>query len=153
MITKEDILNIAEEYANSHGLFVVEVLVKKENRITVYIDSLNGLELDHCIKLTKQIESKFDREVEDYSLEVSSPGLDYPLHMPQQFQKNINRELIIFLKKGAPISGVLKSFNEDSLGIEIEKIRKEGKKKQKEMIIENIPLSTIKQAKVKVVFK
>jgi ribosome maturation factor RimP len=153
MITKEDILKVVEEYADSHGLFVVEIMVKKENRITIYIDSLNGLELDHCIKLTKQIESKFDREVEDYSLEVSSPGLDYPLHMPQQFQKNINRELILFLMKGAPISGVLKSFNENSLEIEIEKIIKEGKKKHKEMIIENIPLSTIKQAKVKVVFK
>ena len=153
MITKDDILKVVEEYANIHDLFVVEVLVKKENRVTVFIDSLNGLQIDDCIKLARHIESKFDRETEDYSLEVSSPGLDYPLHLPLQFQKNINRELVIFLTKGAPISGVLKSFNEDSLGIEIEKIVKEGKKKHKEMVIENIPLSTIKQAKVKVVFK
>ena len=153
MITKESILNVVEEWANSHDLFVVEVLVKKDNRVTVYIDSLNGLQIDDCIKLTKHIEEKFDREVEDYSLEVSSPGLDYPLHLPLQFQKNLNRELVLFLVKGAPISGVLKSYNEDSLGIEMEKITKEGKKKHKEMVIENIPLSTIKQAKVKVVFK
>jgi ribosome maturation factor RimP len=153
MITKDNILKVVEEYANIHGLFVVEVLVKKENRVTVYIDSLNGLQLDDCIKLNRYIEGKFDRETEDYSLEVSSPGLDYPLHLPQQFQKNLNRELIIFLTIGAPVSGILKSFNQDSLGIEYEKITKEGKKKHKEMVIENIPLSTIKQTKVKVVFK
>src|SRR5664279_1199585 len=111
MITKDNILSVVEEYANSHELFVVEVLVKKDNRVTVYIDSLNGLQIDECIRLSKHIEEKFDREVEDYSLEVSSPGLEYPLHLPQQFQKNLNRELVLFLTKGAPISGVLKSFN------------------------------------------
>ena len=153
MITKDNILGVVEEYANNHELFVVEVLVKKDNRITVYVDSLNGLQIDDCIKLTKHIEEKFDREVEDYSLDVSSPGLDYPLYLPLQFQKNLNRELVLFLTKGAPISGVLKSFDGESLNIEMEKITKEGKKKHTEMVIENIPLSTIKQAKVKVVFK
>jgi ribosome maturation factor RimP len=153
MITKANILKVVEEYANIHGLFVVEVLVKKDNRVTVYIDSLNGLLLDDCIKLNRYIESKFDREEEDYSLEVSSPGLDYPLHLPQQFQKNLNHELILQLSNGASITGTLKSHNIDSLGIEYEKITKEGKKKRKEMVIENIPLSSIKQAKVKVVFK
>ena len=153
MITKDSILRVVEEYTNDHELFVVEVLVKKDNRVTVFIDSLKGLQIDDCIMLTKHLEEKFDREVEDYSLEVSSPGLDYPLILPLQFQKNIDRELVIFLTKGAPISGVLKSFDAESLNIEMEKITKEGKKKIKGLVTENIPLSTIKQAKVKVVFK
>jgi ribosome maturation factor RimP len=153
MIKKEDILTVVDEYANTNGLFVVEVLVKKDNRVTVYIDSVNGLQLDDCIKLHRHIEDKFDREVEDYSLEVSSPGLDYPLHLPQQFEKNLNRILVLQLIDGASITGTLKYQNIDSLGIEYEKIIKEGKKKRKEMVIEPIALSSVKQAKVKVVFK
>jgi ribosome maturation factor RimP len=153
MITKENILEVVEQYTNEHDLFVVEVSVKKDNRVNVYVDRLDGLQLDDCIKLTRHIEEKFDREVEDYSLEVSSPGLDYPLQLPLQFKKNLNRDLIINLKAGAPVSGVLKSFNEEFLSIEREKIIKEGKKKHKEMVIENIPFSAIKQVKVKVVFK
>jgi ribosome maturation factor RimP len=153
MVTKDAILKVVEEYANLHELFVVEVLVRKDNHVTVYIDSLNGLQLNDCIKLTRYIEEKFDREAEDYSLEVSSPGLDYPLRLPQQFQKNLNRKLVIALTNGVSIKGILKSYNKESLEIEYEKISKEGKKKHKEMVIETIPLLSIKEAKVTVVFK
>lgn len=146
-------MKVVEEYANTHELFVVEVLVKKDKRVIVYIDSLNGLQLNDCIKLSRHIEENFDREAEDYALEVSSPGLDYPLRMPQQFQKNLNRELVILLTNGVSIKGILKSHNAESIGIEYEKISKEGKKKRKENILEDIPLSTIKEAKVKVAFK
>lgn len=146
-------MKVVEEYANLHELFVVEVLVRKDNHVTVYIDSLNGLQLNDCIKLTRYIEEKFDREAEDYSLEVSSPGLDYPLRLPQQFQKNLNRKLVIALTNGVSIKGILKSYNKESLEIEYEKISKEGKKKHKEMVIETIPLLSIKEAKVTVVFK
>jgi ribosome maturation factor RimP len=153
MITKEAILKVVEDYANLHDMFVAEVWVRKDNRITVYIDSVNGLQLNDCIKLDRHIKDKFDREAEDYSLEVSSPGLDYPLHLPQQFQKNLNRELVLRLTNGISIIGTLKYHNAKSLGIEYEKISKEGKKKHKEKIIEDITLSSIKEAKVKVVFK
>jgi ribosome maturation factor RimP len=153
MITKENILKVVEEYAGDNGLFVVEVMVKKDNRVTVYVDSINGLQLDDCVKLTRYIESKFDREEEDYSLEVSSPGLDYPLHLQMQFQKNLNRELILQLDNGGSLTGKLKAHSKESLDIEYEKITTEGKKKRKEIVIEKIPLASVKQAKIKVVFK
>ena len=153
MTDKSKIQEIAEEYARRSGLFVVDVILQKGNKIIVYIDSMKGVCINECVNLSRHIESFFDREKEDFELEVSSPGLDHPLQHPMQFAKNFGRDVFVVLSNGKKISGILTAYDGESLSLETEKIIKEGKKKRTEKTKETISLKEIKQTKVKVLFK
>ena len=73
------IVDAIKEEIVARGFFIVEVSVSKDNDVTLTIESETGLvELDDCVSLSRFFETKFDREVEDYSLTVSSAGLDQP---------------------------------------------------------------------------
>ena len=78
MILKEAINQVVEAYLDSSDYYLVDVKVSADNSISVEIDSFDGVSIDFCIELSRHIESQFDREVEDYELQVSSAGLTEP---------------------------------------------------------------------------
>jgi ribosome maturation factor RimP len=99
-------------------------------------------------KLYKQLEEMAMYPAGDFSLEVSSPGLDEPLKMHRQYQKNVGRHVEIVKIQGEVIGGVLKQVGVDS--IEVEETR--GKNKKKETVVHTIPFDQIKTTKIQVVF-
>lgn len=126
MITREQIRGIVEEKLKETDRFPVEVIVKPGNRIMVFIDSDTHITIDHCIELSKHIEQQFDRNTEDFELNVSSSGLDQPYRLSRQYIKNIGREVMVTDNEGNKVSGVLKAA--DSIGFEVfetKKIKKE----------------------------
>ncbi len=153
MTDKSQILNIVEEYAKQHGLFVVDVLLKKGNRIVVYIDSMQGVTIDQCVELCRHIETFMNRDEEDFELEVSSPGLDHPLMHPLQYEKNVGKEVSVLTADGTKFTGKLLAYDGQSLTLEAEKKIREGKKKHIETIQENILMENIRQTKIIVTFK
>jgi ribosome maturation factor RimP len=128
MITKEKVQCLVEEVLLPDQ-FVVDVTVGLGNSILVFVDSDTGISVGECVEISRHIEHSLDREVEDFSLEVSSPGLSGPFKVLRQYLKNIGREVEVVAKSGEKHKGILISAN--SAGFELEIVVKEkvdGKK-------------------------
>ena len=145
MILESDIRNLVKRKMHQIGGFLVDVKVSHTNDITVLIDLDEGVTFDHCTDISKHIESYFDRETEDYSLKVCSPGIDRAFVVDEQYLKNVGRDVKVVLKNGKRASGKLISY-EDNLTLE-----KVSKKNEIKKIIIN--KEDIKETKLKIKFK
>ncbi|MBE6323100.1 MAG: ribosome assembly cofactor RimP [Paludibacteraceae bacterium] len=131
MIDIEKLREFCEAYIKDRGYFLTDLTISKDNDIVVEIDNMDGVDLDFCANMTRAIEGEFDREKEDYSLEVGSAGLSSPFKVAMQYVKNIGTEVETLTKGGEKLKGTLKSANEDSFVITIEtKEKPEGAKKK-----------------------
>lgn len=156
MITKEQISTLVEEKIEATDMFVVDLSVSSNNHIKVSVDADSGMSIDRCVELSRHIEGNLDREVEDFTLNVSSPGIDEGISMPRQFKKNVGREIKV-LKTGEhkKIEGLLKEAGDEEILIERkEKQRVEGRKKKEWVTLSfSVPYNEIEEAKIKVSFK
>ena len=132
--------------------FLVEVRIKPTNNIKVFVDADEGVNLSNLIeynrKLYKQIEESGLYPDGNFSLEVSSPGLDEPLKMRRQYKKNVGRYIDLTLQDGGKKEGKLIEATEDGILIEWE----EGKGKKKETKQESILFDQIKTTKIQIKF-
>ena len=132
--------------------FLVEVRIKPTNNIKVFVDADEGVNLSNLIeynrKLYKQIEESGLYPDGNFSLEVSSPGLDEPLKMRRQYKKNVGRYIDLTLQDGGKKEGKLIEATEDVILIEWE----EGKGKKKETKQESILFDQIKTTKIQIKF-
>jgi len=136
MIRTEQLSEWLQEELPARGLFLVDASVKPGNRIIVHIDSMEGVTVDSCIAVSRFLESKLDRNAEDFELEVSSPGLDNPLKLPVQFKKNEGRLLHVVMPNGQKITGKLLASTETGFSIELEKIIRDKQTKKKIRVTE-----------------
>ena len=155
MISKESIYQEIEGFLVDTDYYLVDVKNTHDNRISVEIDSFEGVSIEFCMKLNKHIESKFNREVEDYELEVSSAGLTEPFKVLKQYLKNIGNEVEVLTKANSKFSGVLIEANETEFTIEIEKLEKPEGSKRKVIVNDNITFTyeEIKATKYIIRFK
>lgn len=141
-----------ELLAAAPGYFLVEVSIKPLNNIKVFIDADQGAAIDYLTKvnrvLYKYIEESGFFPDGDFSLEVSSPGLDEPLKLNRQYLKNIGRQAEVVLKNGIKKEGKLISAGENEIVIEEEK----GKGKRKELMQHTILKEEIKATRIQVKF-
>ena len=152
MINNIAIKKVAEKKINDIGGFLVDLKVSTSNVISLSFDKMDGVKFDDCFKITKFIEEHFDRDIEDYELNVSSAGLDNPFKVEQQYIKNIGNLVNVLLINGKRKSGKILSYKDNKLRIEIIKKQKRTKK---DNIIEEIiiPENEIKETKLKINFK
>ena len=129
----------------ARGCFIVDVTVSKDNDIVLTVESENGkIELDDCVSLSRYFETKFDREVEDYSLTVSSAGLDQPFKVFRQYLKAVGSKVEVSLKGGKKMVAVLEQADEESITLRYSvKEAVEGKKKKE--LVEHIDRFTMDQ--------
>ena len=151
MLLKEKIKKYASEKALEINGFVVDVNISANNVITIFFDKNNGVLVDDCLVISKYIQEKFDKDVEDYELTVCSPGLTNPLKVKEQYIKNIGKEVSVKTNDGKRKTGILKNFETD-LVLEVQK-KKKGSRK--DYVIEDIaiPYEEIKETKLKINFK
>ena len=146
-----------EERVNSlieaeKDLFLVEIRIKPTNNVKVYIDGDQGVSVERLVhynrKMARQLEEEAIFPDGDFSLELSSPGLDEPLKMHRQYVKNVGRPVEVVLLDGAKLEGVLKSVEEEA--IELEMTTGKGKK----MVVSQltVPFIQIKTTKVQIKF-
>jgi ribosome maturation factor RimP len=116
----------------ARGCFLVDVTVSKDNDIVVTIESENGkIELDDCVALSRYFESQFDREKEDYSLTMTSAGLDQPFKVLKQYLKAVGTKVEVQLKGGKKMVALLAAADEESVTLKYSvKEAVEGKKKK-----------------------
>ena len=129
---KELIIRTIEPAVKGRGCFIVDVTVSKDNDIVLTIEKeIGDVELDDCIALNDAFLAAFDKDVEDYSLTVSSAGLDQPFKVAGQYFKAVGSPVVVLLKGGSRINGVLTAS--DAEGVTVRYSRKEtveGKKKK-----------------------
>ena len=138
-------------------VFLVDIKIRPINNIKIYLDADNGLGIEKCIKINRAL-YKIMEEMEiypngDFSLEVSSPGIDEPLKLHRQYLKNVGRDIEVALKDDTKHIGKLISVNENEAGetqIMIE--FKEGKNKKAVIKQLVIPFSDIKETVVLIKF-
>ena len=128
----KDIIDAIDGEIVARGCFIVDVSVSKDNDIVLTIESENGkIELDDCVSLSRFFETKFDREVEDYSLTVSSAGLDQPFKVLRQYLKAIGTKVEVSFKGGKKMVALLEAADEESITLKYSvKEAVEGKKKK-----------------------
>ncbi|MFM2292529.1 MAG: hypothetical protein RIS29_2342 [Bacteroidota bacterium] len=155
MILKEAIYQVVEAYLDSSDYYLVDVKVSADNSISVEIDSFDGVSIDFCIELSRHIESQFDREVEDYELQVSSAGLTEPFKVVKQYEKNLGNEVEVLTKAGKKLTGILADANEAGFVLEIEKTVKPEGAKRKMTVVEKLTFTyeEIKHTKYIIRFK
>jgi len=151
MITETRVSEIVCSYLKETDKFPVTISVKPGNKISVFIDGDTGITIDDCKALSRHIESQFDRDSEDFELNVSSSGLDMPFRLLRQYHKNLGRQIEILLTNGTKIKGILQKANEQE--IEIEQIVSKKFKKDDNDKIQRVPLSQIKETRCVISFK
>ena len=128
MINKEQVSTLCEEALTDTDRFLVEVKVKPNNVIEVYIDSDSAVNIDHCAELSRFINERLDRDVEDYELSVLSWGLSGALKMDRQLRKYVGKEVEVKTKETGKMQGKLIGFDDEK--VEIEPVRKKTSKKK-----------------------
>lgn len=155
MITQEQIKNLVEEKIADTDIFIVEINVKPGNKIEIFIDKDSGLALEDCLKVSRHVEGSLDREVEDFALDVSSPGVGRPLKLKRQYFKNIGRNVEVKMEDGSKMEGVLMAADDAKIVVQTRtKEEVEGKKGKKWVERENeIPFENISETKIVISFK
>ena len=109
MIDKEFLITQAEEFLEGSDNYLAEVIINPGNVISIEIDNDNGVNIDDCVKLSRYLESKLDRDDEDFEISVGSVGLTSPFKSVRQYIKHIGNEVEVLTKKGEKESGILKT--------------------------------------------
>ncbi len=130
MIKKEDIQQLVEDFLANTDKFVVKISVGKENKINIYIDGDSDVSIDDCVELSRYIESKIDRDIEDFDLSVSSSGVGEPLVHIRQFKNKIDKPVEVLLKEGTKFKALLLDVEGNNIKIAKE-IKSKGKRSKK----------------------
>ena len=126
MIEKQKILGLIEEYIKGKELFLVSVKVSSANRIIVLADKKDGITIDECAAIHRHIENGLNRDVEDFELQVSSPGLDLPFSVIEQYLKNEGKKVEVVDNDGTKYTGKIKNVTPGGFELETE-IKIKGK--------------------------
>ena len=133
-------------------IFLVSIKVKPTNNIKIYLDADNGLGIEKCIKINRALYKTMEEmgmyPDGDFSLEVSSPGIDEPLKLLRQYKKNIGRSVEVIGNDDTRKEGKLVAVTEEGIHIEYT----EGKGKKAVTKNDEIGFGSIKQTRVQVKF-
>ncbi|MEI5984209.1 MULTISPECIES: ribosome assembly cofactor RimP [Sphingobacterium] len=144
---------VEEKIADRDDLFIVSVKFLKNGVLEILLDGDQGISIDDCVKVSRHVGFHLEEEnvIETaYRLEVSSPGIDSPLELPRQYQKNVGRNVKVKLADGNKREGKLVSVSDSAIVIE-EKVKEKGKKAVD--VQTELPLDQIKETKVLISFK
>jgi ribosome maturation factor RimP len=138
--------------AETKEIFLVSVKIKPTNNFKVFLDADNGLSIEKCIKINRALYRIMEEEGwypdGNFSLEVSSPGVDEPLKSLRQYKKNIRRKVEVTLTDDTKIEGKLLEAAEDGIKVEVT----EGKNKKAVITVKAVAFADTKQVKVLISF-
>ena len=155
MIDRNVVSGIVNEWLEGKEYFLVDVTVSPDDKIVVEIDHAEGVWIDDCVELSRFIESKLDREEEDYELEVGSAGIGQPFKVLQQYLIHIDKEVEVLTKEGKKMEGVLKEADAEHFVVTVQKkVKPEGAKRPK-LVDEDVTFTydEIKYTKYLISFK
>ena len=143
---------VGQILSESEDVFLVSVRIKPTNNIKVFLDADSGLSIDKCVKVNRQMYRTIEENAwypdGNFSLEVSSAGIEEPLKMLRQYKKNIGRNVEVILNDDSAFEGKLLEANENLVQLELI----EGKNKKAVTVVKDIPFDQIKQTTVLIAF-
>lgn len=155
MITESVVRELINARNEGTDRFIVSIHIGSGNKISVEIDADSGVTVSDCIDVSRGIEHNLDREVEDFSLDVASPGLTKPLKVFRQYVKNVGRNVKVSTTDDQTLEGELISAVESEIVVKTTTREKvEGKKGKQTVITEHvIPFEKIKETYIVISFK
>jgi ribosome maturation factor RimP len=129
MFEKQRIKELTEEFLSGTDIFLVSVKVSGSNKITIMADKNDGITIDECARIHQHIVNSLGTASEDYELQVSSPGLDLPFCVIEQYYKNEGKKVEVLDIEGNKYSGKLKNVTTGGFELETE-IKVKGKQKE-----------------------
>lgn len=135
MVQKDTVIQLVEEWMENTSFFLVDVKINPENEIFIEFESeSDDITIDECVDLSKFVESRLDREKEDFALEVGSAGLGQPFKVLKQYEIHLEDEVEVVTKSGLKFSGILKSVDQDGFQLTVlRKVKLENSKKTMKM--------------------
>jgi len=134
------------------GVFLVDIRIKPTNNVKIFVDADKGVSIDKLVQYNRRLYRDLEESGffpgGDFSLEISSPGLEEPLKLHRQYIKNISRYVEVIRKDGIKVEGKLMSATDAEITLEEER----GKNKKKEVITHIIPFDNIKTTKIQIKF-
>ena len=154
MIDKAIVKRLVEEKLEDK-MFLVEITVNERNVINVFVASYDGLTIEQCVNISRHVEHSFDREEEDFELQVSSPGLSEKFKVKEQFYKYVGRSIDVVSITDEKLEGVVLEANEEGIILETSarEIPEGHKKKQLVIKQHNFKYDEIRSAKAVISFK
>ena len=155
MIEKNIVKQIVEEWLQDKDYFLVDLSVSNDNRIVVEIDHAEGVWIEDCVELSRFIESKLDREKEDFELEVGSAGIGQPFKVHLQYVNHLGQDVEVLTLDGVKYQGELHEVNDDTFSILRTVKKKEEGAKRPRMVEELVTFryDEIKYTKYLISFK
>ncbi len=154
MIAKADIEKLVKEKLDDE-MFIVDINVSTNNAIHVYVDGFDGMTIEKCIEISRHVEHSLDRDEEDFSLEVSSPGLTEGFKVREQYIKYTGRPVEVVNEEGKKLEGTLKVADDEGIVLETSKREKVEGHKKKQLVVRDhkFKYNEIKSAKAAISFK
>jgi ribosome maturation factor RimP len=131
----------------SQDAYLVELIVGADNVISLFVDADGGISLQKLKMINREVEAAFDREVEDFELTVSSPGLERPFRVQRQYRNNIGRWVKVKTADGKVRTGKLQSVSEEAIVLEVHPV-----KKKDPVVEETIGFTDITETKIEIRF-
>ena len=155
MIDKNEVRRLVDEAIAATDAFVVDITVSAANDVVVELDSPTGVDLDFCADLNRRLNEVFDREDEDYSLEVGSASLTAPFKVKGQYKKNIGNEVEVLTRDGKKFKGILTAVTDSDFTVDVTRKVKEPGAKRPVMMTEPVvvPMEQAKQVCYVINFK
>ena len=144
---------VDEALALNESLYLIELSISVNNKVQVVVDGDNGVSLSETMRISRAINDNFDREVEDFSLEVGTPDIAHPLKVKRQYIKNLNRILKVKTEE-EELEGTLVTADEDKIVLQWKAREPKPVGKGKVTVDKTVTLeyTEIKEAKVKILF-
>ncbi len=155
MIDRQQVIDLTNEWLADKEYFLVDVVIGKDDKITVEIDHAEGVWIEDCAELSRHIESGLNGEADDYELEVGSAGLGQPFKVLQQYRNHIGLEVEVLTKEGKKLKGILKDANPEAFTVTVSKKEKKEGAKRPQLVEEDIIFTydSIKYTKYVIKFK
>lgn len=155
MIERKAVCQIVGEWLQGKDYFLVSIDISTDDKIVVEIDHKDGVWIEDCVDLSRFIESRLNRDQEDYELEVGSAGIGQPFKVLQQYHNHIGKEVEILTKEGKKITGLLKDADEEKFMVTVKTKQKTEASKRPKLIETDLTLryDEIKYTKYLIRFK
>lgn len=138
MVDKNTVIAAVEEWLEGKDYFLVDLSISPDDRIVVVIDHAEGVWIEDCAELSRHIESKLNREEEDFELEVGSAGLGQPFRVLRQYEIHVGKPVETQDKEGKKYKGILESVDNEGFVVSVsQKVKEEGKKRP---VIKDVPI-------------
>ena len=141
MIDRQQVIDLTNDWLSDKEYFLVDVVISKDDKITVEIDHAEGVWIEDCAELSRHIENGLSRDAEDYELEVGSAGLGQPFKVLQQYKNHVGLEVEVLTKDGKKLKGILKDAVEENFVVTVTKKEKVEGLKRPQLVEEDLCFS------------